>query len=128
MTITLEEVRAALKEIVEEAGPEKFATCFYSYEGREAALASGKVDALACEEAETPICIVGNLVYRLCGVEGLRKLRENRTVNEQREVFAELGFTPEGIAYANCAQAQQDSDYPWDVAHRSAERSVAKAV
>lgn len=125
MTITLEQVRAATKEIVEDAGPEKFARCFYSKEGMAAtaALESPLFESIA--EAETPICIAGTLVHKLVGVEGLRQLIENRTVSEQKGIFLGMGFSPDAVGYVEVLQEEQDADHSWELAHMEAEEYLA---
>lgn len=106
MTHSLKEVIDTLQKIAAEM-PDKQVACFYSEEG-EAENPSGLARGFACETAETPKCIIGHLVHRLDGVEGLRKLVENYGVDDQPETFIELGYSEEALIYMARVQGLHD--------------------
>lgn len=106
MTHSLKEVIDTLRAIATEM-PDKQTLCFYSVEGTtDDAVLTGR--GWACPTAETPKCVIGHLVHRLDGVEGLRKLQENRMVMDQPEIFIELGYPDEALGYMHKAQELHD--------------------
>ena len=106
MTHSLKEVIDTLRAIADEM-PEEQTRCFYSREGY-AQDSDGVASPFVCETAETPMCIIGHLVYRLDGVEGLRKLEENMGVGDQPDTFIELGYTEEALQYMGHTQQVHD--------------------
>lgn len=124
MTVTLEQVRAAAKEIVEEAGPEKFANCFYSYEGRDLSIelqAMQQPSSRPAPNAESPLCIGGTIVHKLCGVEALRTMVEGVSFADKPEMLSNIAFTPDAVRYMTILQTEQDADKSWADALDTAE-------
>lgn len=106
MTHSLKQVIDTMRDIATEM-PSEQTPCFYSHEGSQMP-GAGIAMAVICETAATPMCVIGHLVHRLDGVEGLRKLSENMGVIDQPETFRELGYSDEAMQYMNKAQALHD--------------------
>lgn len=108
MTHSLKEVIDTLRQIAVEM-PDEQTQCFYSKEGYTQEIQNYYSHRdFTCERAENPLCIIGHLVHRLDGVEGLRKLSENLGVIDQPETFKELGYTAEALRYMSSVQSYHD--------------------
>lgn len=114
MTHSLKEVIDTLRQIAVEM-PNEQTQCFYSKEGETADIEM-TYRGIPCPTAETPKCVIGHLVHRLDGVEGLRQLIENFGVEDQPDVFRELGYTDEALTYMGKAQMLHDEGYTFSEA------------
>lgn len=138
MSYGITEVIAQLAEVIEndvDKG-EHGADCFYSNLGVE------DMDPEYAEGEEVfPICIVGHVVYRAEGREGLLKLKEDISVvpielersqeaggagyDVNNKVLRELGYTDEAIEVLNAAQYKQDNGGFWTEAFAAAQEKAA---
>jgi hypothetical protein len=139
MTYGITEVIAQLAEVIEddEDKGEHGANCYYSNLGEE-----GLDPSYAEGEDVYPICIVGQVVYRAEGREGLLKLKEDISLvpielersQEAEEkgyginnmVLRELGYTDEAIEVLNAAQFKQDGGGFWTEAFILAQEKAAE--
>lgn len=115
--ITLEQVRAAVKEVVEEEGADHYAECYYSVEGLALHEKEGWISGRrAVPTASTPMCVVGQVVTKIQGLPGLRNLLEGLNVVEQESNFSGMGYTDAAIQYLQAVQIKQDDHESWGAA------------
>lgn len=138
--INITKVKKVLREIVAE-NPENTAVCYYSVEGadwrarreewwRKTVKEVSYTDLPELEdypepqpELVTPVCIVGQVVRRLNGVEGLTQLSEGDTADGMmnRPTLEDLGYSKNAIEFLAAVQHKQDSGYNWEDSLNQAE-------
>lgn len=104
---------ALLRQVVEEKGASTTAECFYTTAGRD-----GK--ELEYGVAAEPCCIVGQVVFKAAGADGLSMLTERRSAQGNKGILEGLGFTGHAVGVLIAAQREQDLGDTWGEALKSA--------
>lgn len=144
--INKNDIIALLEDVVRTEGAGTQASCVYSYEGaewrrsamrwRDAAYQRAPRDFVELEEfekilpkpvCEAPVCIAGQVVFRLGGVEALSALAEGEiiTSNSNREILTALGLDYDAREVLRRAQLFQDNGNTWGEALAEA-KSLSK--
>jgi hypothetical protein len=129
--IGVPEVLDLLDQIVAEKGADTVADCYYTNRGY--ALACGD----STPEKVEPMCIAGQLAYKLGGEEAVLSLVEHTVVDgivenaydsanirNNRAVMFNLGLTAEALRTLRAVQRLQDEDETWGTAVQEVRKSV----
>lgn len=138
-TITLEDVRAILKEVVDERPGHTQPFCAYVSKGRfdkrnpEIVILTPEWDYKGTMTRLEIICIAGQVFHRIDPTinaqlytlqAGSLSTNAEHYPTPATQFLLDWGFSPEAAEYLGHAQAQADAYLPWGTAYEKAEESL----